>query len=268
MAKRSDEANKFKGKIALDLFGGVGRVARRWQRQGLAAASIDVSARSGLGFDLTEPSIQAVIFGYIRARRVLCVCMGPPCASWTRARRGPIDRPGPPPPLRTTAEPMGRSGLSDKDRAKVKIGNATLLFCCKVAELCLITGTPRLMENPLTSWMWSAPAVKRLMSHPVAGVSDTHQCQYGVRWKKPARLLHLFISPLLRPALEKRCLGRGICSRTNRPHIVLTGKDQNSGCFWTALATSYPKTFADTIADTLAGAMENRAMVKYKQLCG
>eukprot|EP00959_Pyramimonas_sp_CCMP1952_P120763 2524864-Pyramimonas_sp.AAC.1 len=63
---------------------------------------------------------------------------------------------------------------------------------------------------------------------------------------KPTRI-SAWLSPSLH-SLQKICNCRhGLCSRTQKPHIVLTGKAPG-GKNWTALAASYPPRLAQSDA--------------------
>ena len=70
-------------------------------------------------------------------------------------------------------------------------------------------------------------------------------CQFGSPHKKPTRLVFWnFIAP----TLEQRCQGsRGVCSKSLRPHVEITGKDPISGQFRSALAAQYPLGFAQAL---------------------
>ena len=63
----------------------------------------------------------------------------------------------------------------------------------------------------------------------------TDFCQHGARWRK--RTIFLAWS-LLRapPDMCQQCSGRGVCSRTGQPHIVLRGCVPGSSLPWTLRA--------------------------------
>jgi len=164
---------------------------------------------------------------------------------------------------------MGRPGLSAGDQAKVRVGNSTMKFVVALLVACAESGTPCVVENPLASRLWHAPAMHRLLQKYFMHESILHQCQYGVRWRKATRLVHVHIPPSLREALELRCSGKRFCSASSKPHIQLSGVDPVSKMFWTTLSQSYPKRFARAIANSLFLSAENRALVRCHSLgCG
>lgn len=78
-------------------------------------------------------------------------------------------------------------------------------------------------------------------------------CQFNETWKKPTTIMGHFWD--LQP-LAKRCHSiKGVCSRTQRPHTVLAGRD-SSGTFWTPRAQPYPVRFAQQVASLAAIALQ------------
>ena len=52
--------------------------------------------------------------------------------------------------------------------------------------------------------------------------------------------------------VNKLCTGRhGLCSRTGKHHIVLTGTDRNTGKLWTRIAEPYPPKLCSKLAAIL-----------------
>ena len=134
--------------------------------------------------------------------------------------------------------PMGRSDLTDSEMARLKIGNATFHFSCRIISLCRALGTPVLLENPLSSQIWSAPRLAKLTAGTDSCRSHCHMCQYGTRWRKATRLQGWHVSSM--SPLSCKCQSKdGICSRTKRPHIELSGTAPG-GRKWTSLAAAYP----------------------------
>ena len=71
---------------------------------------------------------------------------------------------------------------------------------------------------------------------------------------KPTRLVCSFLPA---ESLGRRCkLCRGRCSRTNKPHVSLTGKDCN-GIFKTRVAEEYPKRFSRALASAFANGFKS-----------
>jgi hypothetical protein len=59
----------------------------------------------------------------------------------------------------------------------------------------------------------------------------------------------------LSPLHSKCSTIKNKCSRTQRPHTVLAGRD-SSGCFWTLQAQPYPWLFAEVVAANAAIALQ------------
>ena len=243
----------------LDIFGRSGHVARSFRRRGRAAVVIDIAKHSCL--DVLDPIVQQTVLGWLRSGKVLAVFLAPFCGSWSRARRGPIDYSGPPPPLRTHGHVMGRPGLSPADQLRVQQGNASLRFSIRVMRECLKQNIPVGLENPRTSWMWQAPAMARLLRLRGVRTVVVDQCQWGSRWLKPTTLVFACTHGI--DSIERRCKRCGLCcSATGKPHIVLSGVDPISKKFWTALAQEYHPQFASDIAKLLLSSIDTKMMRK------
>jgi hypothetical protein len=174
-----------------------------------------------------------------------------PCATWSLARRAPVWS-SMPSPLRSSvgSEIWGLPHLSDGDRRKVRIGNVQVKHAVKVIRSCVAGGTPGYLENPLTSrvWLVIARLLKKELKAGLVVLRRTCLCQYGVPWKKPTRLLTWGSSSVD----LKWCCGKGVCSRTKRPHLTLTGISGN-GKFLTSQAQVYPKQFVSHLLPQLLG---------------
>ena len=230
--------------IFLELFGGTGKVAKAWRALGFAALSLDVL--NGPMEDHLARAFEDVIVGWIRGGVVLGFVLGTPRTTWTRALRRP---------LRDAAEPMGKSHLNDSELARLKVGNATFHFSCRIIARCRALGIPVLLENPQTSLLWTAPRFLSLTSHNDARRSDCHMCQYGTRWRKATRVQGWNVCSL--EALSCKCRGKnGICSRSKLPHIELSGTAPG-GRKWTSLAAAYPPAFAAAAAAVLVFSSEH-----------
>ena len=166
-----------------------------------------------------------------------------PCQTLSRARRGC------PPPLRTNEFPWGLEGLSAVDCEKVRVGNVLTRFTLKLIRLCLQMRIPCVVENPLTSMFWVLPEVLRLLACPHVKLERIDVCQFGTRWRKATRFMLCNIPDDARKLLEPfKCSGRGVCSRTGRPHLELSGKAPN-GKFWTLIAQPYPRRLCKKLAE-------------------
>ena len=78
-------------------------------------------------------------------------------------------------------------------------------------------------------------------------------CAYGTRWRKRTGLLVCNLDASSLAALQQLCGGtEGKCGHTGRPHILLKGKDPQSGRNWTSLGQVYPRRLCKAIAKALS----------------
>ena len=137
---------------------------------------------------------------------------------------------------------MGLPNLSDKDRLKVTQGNRLMYNSVRILRACIQSDVLWSLENPMTSRVWKAKAVKGIAKHGIFHRADF--CQYGCSWRKATYFL---CTPRL-PLSLKQCTGpKGFCSRTQGKHTVLQGVDQH-GTFMTKVAEPYPYSLAYHIA--------------------
>jgi hypothetical protein len=171
---------------------------------------------------------------------VAMLWLGITCASWSRARRGNPNYTGYPPPLRGDSSELiwGVSGLNEKDQTRVDLGNKLALKTVRYVKLCMQFGVPCVIENPALSRLWLFPPLLNVLK--LANFVDFDHCQYGSAFRKPTKLACWNID-LGRLAKKCHC-SKGICSKTQRPHIVLTGS--NGKGFLTAQGSMYPQAFA------------------------
>ena len=188
--------------------------------------------------DVTRRVVRQEIVRWIRCHKVCGVMTAFPCTSWSRARW---------PPLRTTLQLAGVDGLNEKEQKQVADGDATLRFATAVVRACLAADVPCICENPAAGMAWLEPSMQKLR---VRASSDTtcDLCQFSAPWRKRTRLVAWCCGapPAQFTAL---CQGRhGLCSRTDKPHLVLRGKCPSTGQDRTKIAQAYPVTFARAIA--------------------
>ena len=147
----------------------------------------------------------------------------------------------------------GLAGLTDSETSRLRFGNATFYFTCRIIRICMKLNIPVVLENPSSSLMWHANALALLTRASSAHVCDLDQCQFGTPWQKRTRFATWGVGPLDRIAL--RCDGRGgICSRTRQRHVILSGQSP-FGCKYTALAAAYPSQLCDSLAKLIRNAM-------------
>jgi hypothetical protein len=242
LASAMHGATNSKRQVFLELYAGHKGITCSLRAAGYASLGFEIE--EGPEFDLLRPATNALIAGWIKSGIVRGLWMGTTCKSWSRARRGP---PGSGwAPIRSNAHIWGIPNLVDKNLSKVRDGNATLRQTCEVIRVCLAHGVPVMLENPISSMMWLAPPLAKLLQHQTCQCITLDQCQFGSRWRKRTRLATWGCGAL--PRLARLCQGRGgICSRTHKPHIVLSGTS-SSGVLWTSLAQAYPTRLCTAVA--------------------
>ena len=103
---------------------------------------------------------------------------------------------------------------------------------------------PYVLENPASSKAWFIPQIQAHIRQQHIQFITNDFCQFGARWKKATSYICGHIDALDLARLQRRCSGRGYCSRTGRPHVQLTGSHP-SGVPMTKFAEPYtPPPFA------------------------
>ena len=244
--------------VYLELFSGTGRFARALERKsGYPVLCLDV--RHSAAFDLTRPTAQRFVIGWIKSGMIKGVWCGHPCSTWSRARW---------PPLRSGKHLFGLPEvLRDKRLAVlVKQGNQTLQFAARVGQCCQRIGVPAIFENPSTAMSWQTPQMQRLAQHKTSTTIVTDYCRFGTPWRKRTKLLGIRVSNLER--LAKTCGGtKGFCY-TGRQHVRLRGTDPSTKQLWTRLAEPYPRRFAAAAADVLHNASEHSMLNNLFRMAG
>lgn len=238
--------------LFLELFAGHAGVSAQLRSQGFAV--VDFELDHGTVFDLTDPTVRNIIKGWLSSGCVLGVWFGTPCTSWSRARRGPIDSGWG--PLRSNNHILGLPNLKPNDQEKVNVGNNTASCTADLIVHGLKHNVPMVLENPATSMLWLCPSLQRcLRTHCTTFNLDF--CQFGARWRKRTKLACWNIPDAT--SLLQSCSGHGgVCSRTNKHHIVLTGSDKATGKLWTKIAQPYPSAFCRQAAKVLIAAAEGQ----------
>ena len=170
----------------------------------------------------------------ILAGLILCAMLAPPCSSFSVAR----DRTA---VIRSPQFPWGlpREQLSEKDQERVQQGNRYFWAAIRIIQWLDSRSIPWILENPATSKCWYLPPLKQLASASHVRTVLTDFCQYGCAWRKRTKLLIGNLDAQDVSRLEKLCTGRGLCSRTHKPHFHLTGSN-HLGTPWTLVAQPYP----------------------------
>eukprot|EP00959_Pyramimonas_sp_CCMP1952_P146133 3059714-Pyramimonas_sp.AAC.1 len=123
-----------------------------------------------------------------------------------------------------------------------------------IASAASLHKVPFCIENPYLSFIWEAPQMLHLRRRHTTREIRIDFCQWGVPWMKPTRLVCSYLPVESLGRRRKVCRGR--CSRTNKPHVSLTGKNSN-GIFKTRVAEEYPKCFSRALANAFANCFKS-----------
>ena len=168
--------------------------------------------------------------------------IAPPCATCSRALRKPV---------RSHDYIYGLPNLSPINQQKVDNANRCYQLAAKVAQALNKKQRPWIIENPHSSFMWHIPEIRDLFRLRGVRYVVIDQCMFGADWRKRTGLLCGNVEPEY--FMDRACRTKrgGICSRTGKPHIHLTGKDSDGVCR-TAKAATYPHDFADRLGNAIA----------------
>lgn len=235
-------------RFGLELFAGTARITSAFLAFNLLMFPIDICISSS--HDFLNMNLEHTLLHWIKSGRITFVWAGMPCTSFSQARKNDGLGPG---PLRDWWHLWGLDNLSRADRAKVFQGNQLLRVTIRILEACSVYEVPFALENPATSFAWSMPPMVSFIEKFQPQMITLDYCQFNEPWKKPTTIMGQFLD--LQP-LAKRCHSiKGVCSRTQRPHTVLAGRD-SSGTFWTLRAQPYPVRFAQQVASLAAIALQ------------
>ena len=234
----------FAGKTLLSLYGGVGHCCIAVAEGGGDACLVDLAKNSenDLGRPRVAQEIAAVVPNFDCLGIDIC------CNTWSRARRAPVWS-SMPSALRSNLHIMGLPGLNDRDSNTVRLHNYMYRKAMKYAENSLRAGKSGWIENPRTSMLWKSAGVRKLLKLGAVFV-DAHFCQYGCPYKKATRFL-VWGQHRHRVVLSQCCRRKGICSRTGRKHIELSGLHR--GVFRTSAAQVYPLQLCRSLMSQLIG---------------
>ena len=243
--------------LFLELFAGSQGLSSALRREGFGCLAFEI--RMGPEYDLTNPRVLALIEGWITSRAVIGVWMGTPCASWSRARRGP---PGSGwCAIRSNDHLLGLPDLTPADQLRIRLGNATARASGRLIRFCIRANCPIYLENPAASMLWICPFIKPLMHKSCCHHVNTDYCQFNKPWRKRTKIATWNTHEL--DSFERHCTGKqGLCSRTQRPHIVLTGTDRASGRLWTQVAEPYPRAFCTLTARHMVHAASRLQLIR------
>ena len=187
------------GYVALHLFSGPAL-----REDGLAAAlrgrgwtCIDFDTRNSVEDDLGNDELWERIFVAIDKGHIHFVWMGPPCTSFSSARR---HKPGPR-AVRDAANPRGfaKDYLTPGEVEQVRLANYFVVQCCRTATLAHKAGIGFAIENPTP---WDDPRCASMFYFQeftdlfeLKGVEflDFDQCTMGATSVKPTRIVYFRI---------------------------------------------------------------------------
>ena len=228
----------------LDAFGGVGGVTAECGKLGVEGTVYDFAVNPEN--DFRNRKFVRSICRLIRRRHFVAGMFHTPCTTFSIAR----DRNS---QTRTKHFPLGlpQEQLSEKQIKQVKDGNETMYATLRMIREFDRLGLPWMVENPLSSRLWLTPGFKALMKQDNVDFVSLHMCQFGSKWKKPTAILAGNVPSHLLDPICKTCSGSsGICSRTKKAHLQLTGTAP-CGKPWTAVAQVYPKGLCVALARLL-----------------
>jgi len=233
------------GPAFLELFAGAGGLSAAVARLGLPVhRPVDVRAAQGevIGLavgDLLVGKVYAYYLKLARSGRVRWLHGGPPCKTFTRARRN--DSFGAARTLRSELHPAGLPGVRDR---RVKDANMLVQRLARLARVVHRCGGYWSIENPARSYIWLFHPLVSLAKLAGAKLIIGDQCLHGGLYRKPTGWLTT--APFLQ-VLEGCCPGPPSHPR----HPALQGwavAPDGRQCWLTELAAEYPQDLCDVVA--------------------
>ena len=225
----------------LELFAGAAGLTSAVKRRGLPVHGPVDSHTFADGFDILNNQGYRKLVNLIRSGRVKWLHGGPPCKTFSRARR--TDRHGSAQVLRSERYPAGLPGLVS---AKLRNGSE---MARRIAKLCRTQqrrGGLWSVENPARSFMWDFPPVAALKKLPAVHFVEGDQCCLGGMYRKPTGWL---TNAEFMSILARRCPG----SPEHPKHPTLEGRvigPDGVECWLTELASEYPQGLCECLAAT------------------
>ena len=199
--------------LCVEIFCGQARLSAACRELGMSILPIDKVRKSAavqvVALDLTDPQDQLAFFELLSTANVCVAHFAPVCGTASRAR----ERPAPPGlqfaarPLRSSAHPLGRPGLSGAQAARVESANVLYAVTLAAMWLLCLRGALVSCENPTHSLFWRvADIMAQDLPDPMAwfalvdNVFDS--CMYGGERRKATTFR---ASPGLCDVLRARC---------------------------------------------------------------
>lgn len=188
---------------------------------------------------ISHPQCRGVWFGF-------------PCGTFSSARHSD----GSPPPLRGSnrKDIWGLPNLKCKERARVDSANKLLVHMHELMKHCEQCLVPFYLENPQRSKLWHHPIIRKWKHHRADQPVGFVGCQFGTDWKNSTAILSVGNLKFHAGQMVKCKLvwhdGCSICSRTGKPHEVLSCfvKGAPKGQYKTHRGCPYPEEFCDYVA--------------------
>jgi len=231
----------------LELFAGAGGLTAAVARKGLKVfAACDIRpGRQGLGVrgDLLDHAVFKSYVSLARSGRLRWLHGGPPCTTFSRARRSDIH--GTVRKLRSEQFPLGLPHVVDR---RVAEGNLLAKRLCQLARIIQRLGGFWSIENPEHSLIWRLPCMISLFDLKGVRLIVGDQCCHGCLYKKPTGWL---TNAAFLEVFRRRCPG----PPTHLPHPPLEGRavtPDGRDCWLTELAAEYPEDLCDAAASAYA----------------
>ena len=249
-------------RIVLELFSGSERMSKKLRDLGWGVLSIDIL--NGEHHNILRPDIFRLLLSWISSGAIAAIWIATPCSSWSAALHGP---PGSSwCALRSKHHIYGLPGLDARCRERCRIGNCLMRRTAAVLSRARSLVVPCFVENPVTSMLWQAPPIAKIIETGETLSTTYDACGYGARWRKRTRIISVHAPP--RPQLCKLCAGRkGVCSFTGLPHIVLSGVDPSSKRLWTKIAEPYPVRMCSAFAQHISNSVVRLVRNSYEHVC-
>lgn len=179
----------------IEVCGGSMRLTAAFRKLGRAAIGIDWAGNRHkpqapwLKLDLTTDGGRDALRQLVLAQpRPEVVWFGLPCGTASRARE--IPGPNLPRPLRSDAEPWGRTDveLTVDEADKLARANAIYRFAAELIRECHALGIKWAVENPLNSHLWSLPEFASLLQLESVRDQCYQACEFGSQRDKKQRI--------------------------------------------------------------------------------
>ena len=226
----------------LDLFGGKGGIAKAIQSFGFVSYVWEIE--NGIQYDLTNKSNLSRLKSRISSGEVLGAMLAPPCTNFSVARDRTMV-------VRSRMYPWGVPNLPPHEQNRVEVANVVMKACLTLLIALHKQGLPWILENPASSKMFFLPELVKLAADDNVTSVVVDFCQFGTDWKKPTMFLFGNFDPVdLESLASNRCRPhRGMCCRTGKKHVILTGNGPG-GIPWTRVAQPYPPKISKKISST------------------